>query len=359
MLAPGTIEAFRLQAEFCNTMGSPLYGELLLRAADDIERGGPVAAVLDGWTGDPVPDALALRLMGAVHRLVLEGVVPSLARHYPSAGGRPEWPAAWNDFRDVVALHASQLRPALDQHVQTNEVRRSAALLAGFLTVAKAHALPLRVLEIGSSAGLNLGWDRYRYELTGPAGSGAMPRAVWGNPDSPVIIRSEWEGPLDVFAAQTTVVARAGCDVAPIDVADDAQVRRLESFVWPDQIERLSQLRGALALARRDPPGLVRRAAAEWLDEQLAARHHGAATVVFHSIMWWYLSEDERARVNDVIAAAGDRATAGAPLAWLRLELLTTPEPDLLLTHWPGGAETLLGRADAHGRYVRWGRAGS
>jgi hypothetical protein len=220
--------------------------------------------------------------------------------------------------------------------------------------VAKAHALPLRVLEIGSSAGLNLGWDRYRYELTAPAGSGAEPRHVWGDPASLVTIRSEWEGSLEVFAAQATVTSRAGCDVAPIDVADDAQVRRLESFVWPDQLERLVQLRGAIVLARRDPPDLVRRAAADWLDEQLARPSHGVGTVVFHSIMWWYLSEDERARVSDIIAAAGARATEDAPLAWLRLELLTSPEADLLLTQWPGGTETLLGRADAHGRYVRY-----
>jgi hypothetical protein len=178
---------------------------------------------------------------------------------------------------------------------------------------------------------------------------------VWGDPDSSVTIRSEWDGPLDVFAARATVATRAGCDVAPIDVADDAQVRRLESFVWPDQLERLQQLRGAIALARRFPPGLVRRAAADWLDEQLAASCNGVATVVFHSIMWWYLSEDERTRVSAIIAAAGERASPHTPVAWLRLELLTAPEPDLLLTQWPGGTERRLARGDAHGRIVRWG----
>ena len=44
MLADGTIEAFRLQARFCPSFGSPLYGDLLERAADDIEQGGPLAS---------------------------------------------------------------------------------------------------------------------------------------------------------------------------------------------------------------------------------------------------------------------------------------------------------------------------
>src|SRR5262249_34900521 len=209
------LEAFRLQAEFCGQFGSPLYAELLARASDDIAAGGPVARILDGWSGNPVPDALVLRLMGAVHRLVLDGAAPQLARHYPSAGGTPVWPAAWEAFRDVVDTQAAVLRPALDRQVQTNEVRRSGALLGGFLTVAAAQGLPLRVLEIGSSAGLNLYWDRYRYEVTSgaPGGEHAPPRRVWGDPASPVTIRTAWEGSLDIFAAHATVAARAGCDL--------------------------------------------------------------------------------------------------------------------------------------------------
>jgi hypothetical protein len=354
MLAPGTIEAFRLQAEFCGAFGSPLYAELLARAADDIERGGPLARVLDGWSGNPIPDALVLRLMGAVHRRVLAGEEPALARYYPSTGGTPEWPAAWEAFRSVVEARAAALRPALDRQVQTNEVRRSAALAAGFLTVSAAHGLPLRTLEIGTSAGLNLLWDRYRYEVVPVADEHAPPRHAWGAPDSPVTIRTAWEGPLDVFRAGATVAERGGCDLAPVDVTDPAHVRGLESFVWADQLERLAQLRAAVALARRDPPALTRQSAADFLAQQLAALPRGVATVVFHSIMWWYLEEDERTRVTDIIHAAGAGAAPRAPLAWLRLELMGTVDPDLRLTRWPGGEEVRLGRADPHGRCVRW-----
>jgi hypothetical protein len=304
-----------------------------------------------------VPDALVLRLMGAVHRLVLDGAVPELAQFYPSAGGAAPVAQAWDAFLHVVDVHAATIRPALGRHVQTNEVRRSAALLGGFLTVAAAHALPLRVLEIGSSAGLNLWWDRFRYELTDIDGGGPSPRHVWGDAASPVTIRVGWEGPADVLSGRTTVGARAGCDVSPIDITDPMQARVLESFFWADQLERLHQLRAAIGLARQNPPPLIKRRAADWLSEQLAAPHAGVATVVFHSIMWWYLPEDERDRVTEIIAHAGARASSAAPLAWLRLEMMTSPEPDLLLTQWPGGSERLLARADAHGRFVRWKKA--
>jgi hypothetical protein len=282
---------------------------------------------------------------------VLSGAAPELARYYPSAGGAPQWPAAWEAFRRVVERQSATIRPALDRQVQTNEVRRSAALLAGFLTLAAAHRLPLRVLEIGTSAGLNLCWDRYRYEVSV---DGAAPRHVWGDAGSAVTIRTAWEGPLDVFAARAVVGERAGCDVAPVDVRDPAQVRVLESFIWPDQLERLAQLRAAVALARRQPPALVRRHAADWLAEQLAAPRPGCTTVVVHSIMWWYLSEDERVRVAEIIGSAGARAAPGAPLAWLRIEPMGHILPDVQVTQWPGGSERVLGQADAHGRFVRW-----
>jgi len=359
MLADGTIEAFRLQASFCPQYGSPLYGDLLARAADDIERGGPLAALLDGWQGRPTPDALPLRLMGAVHRLALDGAVPALAAHFPSTGGTPRGAATWRQFRAVVTAHAAALRPALDRQVQTNEVRRSAALLGGFLTIAARTGLPLRLREIGSSAGLNLLWDRYHFALPAspaetPPDDGAPAVHHWGDAAAAVVVRAGWHGAAHVLTGSAAVASRAGCDIAPIDVTDPEQGRTLESFVWADQVPRLAQLRAAIAAARREPPPIARRAAADWLADELAAPPAGVATVVFHSIMWWYLSEAERERVTALVAAAGARATPAAPVAWLRFDLLGSTTPEVRLTLWPGGDEVTLATADAHGRWVDW-----
>lgn len=359
MLADGIVESFRLQAHFSDEFGSPLYGELLRRCAADVEAGGPLARLLDGWQGKPIPDALPMRLCGAVHRLVLDGAAPELAAHYATVGGTARWPAAWDAFRAVIAARGDAIRPELDRQVQTNEVRRSAALLGGFLLVAAASDLPLRLLEIGCSAGLNLRWDRYRYELL--AGPPQAPPAAdapvthrWGPADAAMTLRSGWHGPTTALTGVARVATRAGCDLSPIDVADPDQTRRLEAFVWGDQPHRLAQLRAAIDAARRDPPRLARRSAADWLADQLAAPVAGVATVVFHSVMWWYLSEAERARVTEVIEAASARATAAAPLAWLRFDLLGQPRYEVALRTWPGGAPRRLAFACPHGRWVEW-----
>lgn len=359
MIEDGTVEAFRLQAQFCGEYGSPLYAELLARAADDIAAGGVIAGVLDGWRGLPMADALPLRLLGAAHAMVLAGSAPDLGRFYPSAGGTVRWPDAWDALRQLVGARAAEIRPALHRQVQTNEVRRSAALLGGFLTVAAATGLPLRLLEIGCSAGLNLGWDRYRYEVAPsepdtPPPPDATFKPRWGGAEAPLVVRCGWNGSDAALDGSARVASRAGCDLTPVDVGDAEQARRLESFIWPDQVERLMQLRAAIAVARRDPPQLARCAAADWLDAQLAVPVEGVATVVFHSIMWWYLSEDERQRIIGTIAAAGARATGAAPLAWLRLEILGVPNAELHLTQWPGGVERTLARTDGHARTVTW-----
>ena len=179
------VAALRLQARACADHGSPMYGDLLLRAADDAAAGGPVAEVLASYDGeDPVADALALRLMGSVHRLVLERRAGELAPFYPSVGGTWEADGGWAAFHALVAERPAEAAKWLDRPPQTNEVGRAAALYGGLLHVPRD--LPVRLVEIGASAGLNLRADRFAYARAdgGTAGDDA----------SPVVLADAWRG---------------------------------------------------------------------------------------------------------------------------------------------------------------------
>jgi hypothetical protein len=286
-------------------------------------------------------------VLGAVHERVLAGHAPELARFYPTVNGRPEWPAVWEAFRDLVGAQREALRPRLASFPQTNEVRRCAGLLGGFLHVARETGLPLRLREIGASAGLNLAWDRYRYELA---------QHRWGDPRSPVRIEAEWHGQAAAFEERPVVESRAGCDLAPVRVGDAAQARLLEAWVWADQPERLTQLRAAIALAREDPPQIAQESAADWLARELREPAPGVATVVFHSSVWGYLGAEEQARVRELLAAAGSRTGAEAPLAWLSAEDESgVGRFTIRLRLWPGGESLALAEGHPHGRLVRWG----
>jgi hypothetical protein len=136
----------RRQAAWCAELGSPFYASLLESAADDLVTGGPVAGVLSGFEDESGAAALALRLMGALHRLVLEDSLPDLAQHYPSTGGDGDAAAAWPLFRQALVDNGDRVRRLLAGGCQTNEVGRSAALLGrlsrGGASVAKAPANP-------------------------------------------------------------------------------------------------------------------------------------------------------------------------------------------------------------------------
>jgi hypothetical protein len=277
-----------------------------------------------------------------VHERVLAGEAPELARFYPSAGGDPATPGAWPAFQATVEAHAETLCPVLENFPQTNEVRRCAPLLAGFLVLARRFGLPLRLLEIGASAGLNLLFDRYRYDL-GPH--------RWGDPDSPVHLATEWHGPPPPLDAEIRVAGRAGCDIAPIDVLDPHRVRSLESYIWADQPERLGQLRAAIGVFRTDPPRLDEARAVEWLARELRDSDPQVLCVVYHSSMWIYLSKEEQAGIRSLLEEAGGRM----PLAWLRHEdERGDAQMELLLRTWPGAANERLARGHPHGREVHW-----
>lgn len=330
----------RFQAEACGRLGSLLYERLLHAAAADVEGSGPVSEVLQGHEADPASSALALRLMGAVNRLVLEGRAPELAAAYADPRGDSD---AWHAFRKVLERDAPAVRSMMDLPVQTNEVGRCAALLPGFLTVASETGLPLRLLEVGASAGLNLHWDRYRF-LAGDF--------AWGPARSPVQIDFALdEGERMPVMGQAAVVERRGCDVDPLDPTTPEGRRVLLAYVWPDQQMRVERMQTALELAAEEPVTIDREGAASWVEAQLADRHPNEATVVFHSIVIQYLDEDERAAFYEHIADAGEQASADAPLAWLRMEP-AGEWADVRLTIWPGGEERHLARAGYHGSPV-------
>ncbi|QKG26617.1 DUF2332 domain-containing protein [Actinomadura verrucosospora] len=337
----GVREELLDQARVCAAQGSPMYAELLARAADDADAGGPVADVL----ADRASSALALRMLGTVHRIVLEGRAPALAAHYPTAGGTADPLAAWPAFRDVLARRTAEVRAGLADAPQTNEVGRAAPLVGGLLAVAAATGLPVRLLEIGASAGLNLRADHYR--LLFPGGG-------YG-PDSPVVLPDAWRG-TPPKAVPLRIAARLGCDLAPLDAAAPEGRRRLLSYVWPDQHARVARLRAALEVAARVPAAVVRAGAGDFLDG--LAPEPGAVTVVWHSVMMQYLPDEEAARVHRHVEAAGAAASSGAPVAHLAFEppgtAHITGTPLLTLRLWPGGERRVLGEAPPHGLPFTW-----
>lgn len=340
-----TLRSLSVQAEQCRKLGSEMYARLFAELAEDYRWGGRTYALLAGRTDTPIHDALPLRLAGAIHRVVLRGDDPRLARHYPSAGGKPgdDFPS---DFIAYMREHLDEVENGLASQVQTNEVGRSVVpmVLSHWLTTIGVSEFDH--LEIGASAGLNLNFDRYY------AGVRTL---RMGDPDAALRFSGEWfDGMPDVPRSAARVVRRRGCDPYPVDITEPEQELRLLSFVWPDQRERMDRLRSAINVAKTLPPVIDRGSADEWVAGQLM-RGNERPTVVFHSIVWQYLGSATQKRLKAVLEEAGSRATAQAPLVWARMEP-AGPVADVQVTVWNGSEvrTTRLAEIGYHGQSMRW-----
>ncbi|HEY1840605.1 MAG TPA: DUF2332 family protein [Mycobacterium sp.] len=341
------LRSIQVQGQVCAGMGSLMYGDVLQQVAADVEADGIFAAILSGHENDSARLALPLRLLGGLHRLVLDGRASALRQWYPSVGGHWDAEAAWTDIALAAAEHTDYLRAALEQPPQTNEVGRSAALIGALLVLVDGLGMPVRLFEIGCSAGLNLRADHFRYR---------HPGGEWGSSDSPVIVDDAWRGLLPPAAA-LQIVERRGYDIAPLDPTSPDGELTLLSYVWPDQPARLERLRGAISLARRVPAPLHRRDATDAVAGlELSA---GTLTVLWHSIMWQYLSAAEQEIVSTEIESVGARARPGSPFGHVRLEpYRRTPDAPVEFVvrarRWPGGDDRLLAACSPHGPPVVW-----
>lgn len=291
--------------------GIPMYARLCRTIAADPALSG---LLLEAPTAQRVP----VLVLAALHDLVLDHPELPLARWYPSVDGDPDHDGDLHDaLRSAVAQHRDRLVDRVrHRQVQTNEVNRCVGWQAALSIVCADDDRPLALLEVGASAGLNLGFDRYRIEFAGADG------AV-GPPDSPVHLattvrtgaRPELTRPLP------PVVARVGLDQHPLDPADPDDARWLTACCWPEQRERLDRLRAALAATAEDPPLLVAGDLVDDLAELIDTLPRGAHTVVLSSWTLAYVERDRRRRFAEVLtSAAGQVAVHGGRLTLLTLE---------------------------------------
>lgn len=304
-------------------------------------RKWPACAVTDrifNWQGDlhPCGQAVTLRLAGALHACKLAGD-PALIAAYPPH--QLDDDHLWAAVCDALIRQQTAICAQLDQAPQTNEVRRSAVLIAVGHLLADRFRLPMRLTELGASAGLNLYWDHYALDING---------ALFGAPSPALTLRPDWTGPLPP-AGTPKVIARAGVDLNPLDPMTDAQ--RLQSYLWADQPARITLTRAAMKTVRTK---VAKGDAVDWLRTQLAPTT-GQLHLIYSTVAWQYFPDDKKAAGTAMIAKAGAAAKPDSPLAWFTMETDgTKPGAALTLRLWPGDLTIPLGRADFHGRWVQW-----
>ncbi|WP_294330666.1 DUF2332 domain-containing protein [uncultured Sphingomonas sp.] len=335
-------KSFAIQAGYCAAMDAPITARICTALGQGITRASETGRRVLDWPGEPVADALVLRLVGGLHALHRRGV-PELRRIF--TGEETDLGRTGAALDAVLSAYDLPLMPWLYGPPQTNEPARSSGLMTGILHLARRFGPRFELLEIGSSGGLNLMIGRYGFDLggvaAGPAASALMLRPAWRGvapPDAPV-----------------EIVSARGVDIAPLDLHDDRDADRLQAYCWVDAVERQARLGTAIAMLRADPVRLERGDAAEWLVTRLAEpQPAGVARVLMHSVVWQYLRPAAQAQIAAAMEAAGAAATVDRPLGWVMME----PNRDLAahevrVRGWPGDTPMeIVARTHAHGAWV-------
>ncbi len=314
MIADPVVRHLEQQIEAFTTMRSALYARVVGYALDDYRARGVVHDFFTDVPSRAGASTLGVRLMGALHYLALSGESPELAAHFPSCGGDGDAGAIWELAQELLVSREERIGELFDETPQTNEVLRGTVLSAGLCAFARTSGLPLRLFEIGASAGLN------------------------------TRLRSD----------DYVIAERAACDLHPLDINDEKDRLRLLSFVWADDAERIARLHEAIDAARNVPLVVERADMFEWLSQRVEPKA-GFATAVMQSVVADHLSKDERARLAHIIEAIGERATTQSPFAWLRMEFdRPTRRYQTRLRTWPDGDDQLIASSTGHAREIEW-----
>ena len=339
------MQAFRDQSETCARMGSPLMGRVLNILATHWDHNSPLGRQMAAYKGDigPAGHSLPLRVAGALHALVLQKRDTALVAAYPPHDVADA--ALENAVLNALKNNEDFVSQWVQSPPQTNEVRRSAVLIAMAHVALSYFDRPIVLSELGASGGLNLMWDRFALEI----GADRL-----GPKDAVLTLSPDWTGPPPP-KAYPQVVDRLGVDLNPLNPRDSSDLLKLTAYLWADQPHRLALTRAAAsALDAHVEKG----DAINWLKHRLEAAPKGHMHIIQNTVAWQYFPADIQARGIAMIEAKGARATPQTPLAWMQMETDgdTTGAVGAALTLrlWPGDVSLSLGRADFHGRWVNW-----
>ena len=224
-----------------------------LLAENDVDDG-----VDTGWVDDLQP---ALRLNACLHWYVLadDPRVVDLRPYYSTVneGTSTQARKPTDDefprrlLQAVSALGPELFERARDWRVMINETSRGLAwLLPAVLVAAEA----VHLVELGSSAGLNLYAEQRSYNMAWTA-SKRLRIGRASEEQFLTLCSGPTPGPLDGFSdierAGPVVLSRVGGDANAETVSKPEFRRSLEASVWGDQRRRLDRLREGMELHRR------------------------------------------------------------------------------------------------------------
>jgi hypothetical protein len=321
----------------------PFYAALLTALENDEQAQVLLAEVR-------VEQRNPMLILASLHLAALKGH-PVLAPIYSRArSGQLEDPVrAAAQVLGVVNDEPDTVRRELHRSTQTNEPGRSAVFQAVIALVATLGHRVINIVDVGTSAGINLYFDRF-------------PVRSFDNED-PLTLVCRDESPVDRSLPLPHVASRVGIDPSPLDLSIEDDRRWLQACYWPEEPRRMARLDAVLAARPSWPTATILKGTArQRLGDALALGEPSALTIVVNSYALGYFSEPDQIAFFDEMS----QRCATSNVAWISLEspfmvrwstsLTTSDEArkgaTQILVTLPGGSPTQWGWCHHHGLWM-------
>ncbi|MFJ6438705.1 DUF2332 domain-containing protein [Streptomyces sp. NPDC091416] len=336
-------DTFRRFADQQATNLSPLYATLARAAARTPEL---LDLAAHTQPGQPAPNML----LAAVHHILRRGVKHPLALYFTGHEDLAEDRAA-DLLTDFCRRRAVRIRRIIStRSVQTNEVNRCTVLLPAFAALQQQldDGRPIRIVDVGASAGLALLWDRYTYDYDGH-------QLTLPDSDPDTVLHCEVKGAMPPLSLDLARFAPpVGIEPSPVDVTDREATEWLVSLTWPEQTNRMHTLNSALALAARTPPTILAGTAqdhlADIVDETPDDQH--LVFVFSWSIYQIFGSPGGRERLVDTLAELSQRRS----LHEVSIGHFGQEIPRMIMASYDGGVSRsdIVAHCDVYGTWLDW-----
>ena len=317
---------------------SLLYEYLSMKISKDDKL---LTSCKNAGEGQPIPNLL----FGAVHSLLLKGEEHPLKEFYPSIVSNPKlYKDSFEYFRDFCFKYRNEIESILKNRlVQTNEVRRCAYLYPVFCTIYEMVKKPLALIEIGTSAGLQLLWDKYSYSYGQDD--------IYGDTDSQLNISAEIKGENIPFLHSTPppVSTRIGIDLNTIDLSDEDEKLWLKSLIWTDHKERLFMFEEAVSYIKKVPVSLVDGDGISLLSKFVNNISENSVICIFHTHVANQMPLEMKKQLLQIVEAIGRERD----VFHIYNNIL---DRYLHLDYYLNGIEckNIIAETDGHGRWFEW-----
>lgn len=338
MVKPNLSSKFKTFGQFECRGSSYLYEFLSNKIADDEEL---LVLASEARDGQPVPNLF----FGTIHYLLLKGKEHELKKFYPSLVEDPGNPhEAFQSFKDFCRLNSLEIKEILKTKiVQTNEVRRCAYLFPVFAYIFQQAQKPLDLIEIGTSAGLQLLWDKYSYSY----GTGK----TYGNSNADVHLTSEIRGSnVPVFPEEMPPVAsRTGVDLHINDLNNQEDFLWLNSLIWPEHLERRTLFEQAAKCVKENPVRLIEGDGVKLLPALIEGIPEEHSICVFHTHVANQMPAEGKEKLLAAIKACGQNRDIFHIYNNIQ-------DRNLHLDYYLGSNEfkKMVGQTEGHGKWFTW-----